>query len=206
MMFMAKVKTAALVAAACLAVVGAGVALAPVVLRAAPGTSVGTAADSSAVNPLYAAWKGQEGKSVKFNRAETISGGAPIPGANARPPSASQVTYTLSEITAERAVVKVVSDPNSPAELLTIPAKLAPEDTSTPKAAGKEDVKIGDHIYACTKYTYSTKSKVELGRDGQGLPGTVTVWLADGVPGGIVKRTVSLTIRVSYFISDTIIP
>jgi RNA polymerase sigma factor (sigma-70 family) len=36
MMFMAKVKTAALVAAGCVAVVGAGVALAPVVLRAAP--------------------------------------------------------------------------------------------------------------------------------------------------------------------------
>jgi predicted secreted protein len=43
-----------------------------------------------------------------------------------------------------------------------------------------------------------------MGRDGQGLRGQVTVWVADGVPGGIVQRHISLTIRASYDITDTL--
>ena len=43
-----------------------------------------------------------------------------------------------------------------------------------------------------------------MGRDAQGLRGRVTVWVAEGVPGGVVKRTISLTIRASYEITDTI--
>ena len=53
---------------------------------------------------------------------------------------------------------------------------------------------------------YSTSSKAEMGRDPQGLRGRVTVWVADGVPGGVVKRNISLTIRVTYDITDTLAP
>jgi hypothetical protein len=36
------------------------------------------------------------------------------------------------------------------------------------------------------------------------MSGHVTVWVADGVPGGIVQRNISLTIRVSYDITDAL--
>src|SRR5208283_5135255 len=69
-------------------------------------------AKEALANPLYAAWKGQEGKTATFTRAETISGGAPIPGGNAaRPAATSSVMYALSEINARRAVLKVTRDP-----------------------------------------------------------------------------------------------
>jgi hypothetical protein len=171
----------------------------------APILSAPVEADA-AVNPLYSAWKGQEGKTVTFTRTEAISGGAPIPGGGTRSVTTSTATYTFSEISADQAIIKVQRDANRPVETLKIPAKVAANDPAFPKAAGKENLKIGDKTYTCVKYTYQTKSKEEMGRDGQGLPGYVTVWLADGVPGGVVQRKISLTIRASYDITETIMP
>jgi hypothetical protein len=189
--------------------------LALMALAPAGGRNKGTAgaaeirkAGQAAANPLYGAWKGQEGKSVTFNRSEQISGGAPIRGGGSRPASTSRVEFALSEFTAEHAVIKVTAQsPAAGAEkTLTIPASLKPDDPAFPKAAGTEDLKIGDKTYACKKYTYSTDSEAEMGRSGQGLRGRVTVWLAEGVPGGVVKRQISLTIRASYEITDTLAP
>jgi hypothetical protein len=166
-----------------------------------------TAAKTTAAlvaNPLYQAWKGQEGKTVTFSRTESINGGAPVGGA--RPTSSSSVQFTLSDFSPSQAAIKVATDPNQPAETLIIPARLMPDDPALPKSAGTEELKLGDKTYACTKYTYSTNTKAELSRDPQGLRGSVTVWMAEGVPGGIVQRKISLTIRVSYNITDTLVP
>ncbi len=171
-------------------------------IAAAPGV-----AKEALANPLYAAWKGQEEKTATFNRTEQISGGAPVPGGNARPATNSTVQFKLSEFTPDQAVIKVATS-TAPAESLTLvePAKLMPDDPAFPKPAGKEELKIGDKTYTCAKYTYTTNSKAEMGRDGQGMRGSVTVWVADGVPGGIVQRHVSLTIRVTYDVTDTLMP
>jgi hypothetical protein len=189
-------------------------AAAVVILPAPAGPWIGQAttaatasvpiATDSAINPLFAAWKGQEGKTVVFARTETISGGAPIPGGGARSTTTSTAKYALSEITAEHAIIKVTRDPTAPTETVTIPARMAADDPTFPKATGKEDLKIGEKSYACIKYAYRTKSKEEMGRDGQGLGGFVTVWVADGVPGGIVQRKISLTIRATYDITEII--
>jgi len=161
------------------------------------------AATAAAPNPLYAAWKGQEGKTVTFNRTERISGGAPIRGGGDRAAFTNSVQFTLVEFSAAQATIKVAA-PNQPEQTLTIAAKLMPDDPAFPKSAGAEELKIGGKTYPCVKYTYSTTSKAEMGRDPQGLRGRVTVWVADGVPGGIVKRNISLTIRASYDITDTL--
>jgi hypothetical protein len=161
-------------------------------------------ATAAAANPLYAPWKGQEGRTVTFTRTERISGGAPIPGGGERAASSNSVQFTLSEFSAGQAVIKVVTAPNLPAETLAIPATLMADDPAFPKSAGGEELKIGGKTYSCVKYTYSTASKAELGRDPQGLRGRVTVWVADGVPGGVVQRHISLTIRASYDITDTL--
>lgn len=155
-------------------------------------------------NPLYAAWKGQEGKTVTFNRTESMSGGAPVSGLGSRVLPAKTVQFTLAEFTADQGIIKFVTDTNQPADTLIIPAKLMPDDPTLPKPAGTEELKIGGKTYACTKYTYFTSSKVELGREPYGLRGRVTVWVADGVPGGVVQRNILLTIRVSYNITDTL--
>ena len=112
--------------------------------------------NKAADNPLYSFWKGQEGKSVRFNRSELISGGAPIAGV--RPAVTSLVTYALSEFTTKQAVVEVITDENALGnipvlgssidfvlvETLTIPAKLMPEDPGFPKVVGSEELKIND--------------------------------------------------------------
>ena len=128
-------------------------------------------AGEAAANPLYSVWKGQEGKTVTFNRSEEISGGAPIIGGGGTPAASSRVQFALSEFTAERAVIKVTNPgmANGAAETLTIPAKLMPDDPAFPKEAGSEDLKFGDKTYACKKYEYSTNSEAEMGRSGQGL-------------------------------------
>jgi len=162
------------------------------------------AAKEAAANPLYAAWKGQEGKTATYTRMERISGGAPIPGGGERAATMQTVVFTASKITADQAEITVTTGANTPAETLAIPATIMPDDPAYPKPAGTEELKIGDKTFACTKYTYTTNSRAEMGRDGQGLRGRVTVWVADGVPGGIVQRKISLTIRVTYDITDTL--
>ena len=156
-------------------------------------------------NPLYAAWKGQEGKTATFNRTESISGGAPTPGdGGSRALPSRSIQFTLATISADQAEIKVVTDGNQAAETFIIPAKLMPGDPAFPKPDGAEELKIGGKTYSCVKYSYYTASAAELGREPQGLRGHVTVWVADGVPGGIVKRNIELTIRASYDITDTL--
>ena len=156
------------------------------------------------VNPLYAPWKGQEGRAVTFNRTESISGGAPMPGGGSRTLPSKSVQFKLAEFSADQATIKITTDANLPAETLIIPAKLMPDDPALAKSAGTEELKIEGKNYACTKYIYYTTSKAELGREPQGLRGRATVWVADGVPGGIVQRNIVLTIRVTYDITDTL--
>jgi hypothetical protein len=181
--------------------------LTALVCALAVGLRAQNAAPAAQANPLYAAWKGQDGRTVTFNRTERMSGGAPMRGGgDGRTSPASSVQFTLSEFSAAQATIKVAANPNQPAETLVIPAILMPDDPAFPKSAGTEELKIGDKTYHCAKYTYSTSSKAEMGRDPQGLRGRVTVWVADGVPGGVVKRNISLTIRVTYDITDTLAP
>jgi hypothetical protein len=155
-------------------------------------------------NPLYDAWKGQEKKTVKFAREESRSGGAPMPGGGVNT-SQTTVTDTCTKVADDHAEIDMAVG-DAAAQTLKIAAKLMPDDPELPKVAGKEEVKIGDKTYSCTKYTYYTGSDIEMGRSGQGLRGRVTIWMADGVPGGIVKRDISLTIRVTYHITDTLQP
>jgi hypothetical protein len=171
---------------------------------AADRTASADEASLMVANPLYLAWKGQEGKTVIFNRAESISGGASMPGGGSSRESPSiRVEFTLSDYSAEQAALKVTTGTNHQAETLIIPARLLPGDPSLPKFAGKEELKIGGKTYACNRYTYMTTSKAEVGRDTQGLSGKVTVWVADGIAGGIIQRNITLTIRASYDITDT---
>jgi len=158
--------------------------------------------DEAGLNPLYRAWKGQAGKTVTFTRTQQVSGGAPLPAGGVRAANSSTVQFALAEITAERALVKVMTPDNAAGDMLTIPAQVAVDDPAFPKAAGTEKLTIGNTTYVCTKYTYTTNAKAEMGCDGQGLRGSVTVWVADGVPGGVVQRQISLTIRATYAITD----
>ena len=120
-------------------------ALAPA-LRAQDATPVPEA------NPLYSAWKGQEGRTATFNRTESRSGGAPMRGGgDGRTAPASSVQFTLSEISAAQATIKVAANPDQPAETLVISAKLMPDDPAFPKSAGTEDLKIGDKTYHCAR-------------------------------------------------------
>jgi hypothetical protein len=166
-------------------------------------TSAQTTAPATVPNPLYDAWKNQEKKTVTFTREETISGGAPMPGRRA--PTTTTISETCTQVTDAEATIAITQG-DKPAEILKIPAKISPDDPGSPKLVGTEDIKIGDTTYSCKKYTYSTKNKADLGRDGQGLPGEVTVWIADNIPGGVVQRHVSLTIRVTYDVTDKIVP
>jgi len=153
-------------------------------------------------NPLYPLWTTTAvGKTVTFNRVSQISGGAPVGGGPK--PTTSKVKFLLTELTPEKALLKVGADPAKDGELLIVAAKLAPDDPALPKAAGQEDIKIGATTYACKVYYYTTRSATEAGRDTQGLPARITLWVAPSVPGGIVRRQVELTIKASYSTTDT---
>src|SRR5207248_1772115 len=100
-------------------------------------------AKAAVANPLYNAWKGQETKTATFTREETISGGAPAPGGGQRAANRTTVSETCTKITeAQAEIAMTVGD--SPAQTLIIPANLTPDDPALPKAAGNEDVKIGE--------------------------------------------------------------
>jgi len=171
-------------------------------LRSADTTPPSPPATALVDNPLYPFWTtAPVGKTVAFNRVTQISGGAPVGGA--AKPTTSTVTFLLTELTPEKAVLKVGTDPAKDGELLTVAAKLAPDDPALPKAAGKEEIKIGATTYACTVYRYTTKSVVEAGLTTQGLAARITLWVAPGVPGGIVRRQVELAIKASYELVDT---
>jgi hypothetical protein len=142
---------------------------------------------------------------VTFSRTESISGGAPIPGnGGSRALPSKSIQFSLAKFSADQAEIKVISDGTQATETLVIPARLMPDDPTLPKSAGTEELKIGGKNYSCVKYTYYTGSAAELGHESQGLRGRVTVWVTEGVPGGVVKRNIELTIRVTYDITDTL--
>ena len=148
-------------------------------------------------NPLYQAWPAKEGIQVRFARTEHISGGIPMSGGSM---SRSTATYKLSKTTPAELTIAVGEDS------FTIPAKIAPDAPGFPKLTGTADVKIGGKTYPCKVYHYTTKAAAEAGRNTQGLPAEVTVWVTADVPGGVVRRQISLTIKATYEIEDTFIP
>jgi hypothetical protein len=150
-------------------------------------------------NLLYQAWPATEGVQVRFARTERISGGIPTAESEVRM-FKSTVTYKLYKVTPTELTITVGDDS------FTIPAKIAPDAPGFPKLAGSEDVKIGDKVYPCKIYHYTTKAAAETGRNTQGLPAEVTIWLTPDVPGGVIRRQISLTIKASYDIEDTFIP
>ena len=57
------------------------------------------------------------------------------------------VTYTLADLTPEKAVLKVSTKGKDEAKTITIPAQCPADDPGCPKAAGDEEIKIGKTTY-----------------------------------------------------------
>lgn len=134
-----------------------------------PAASAPAAGKDGVENPLYAAWKGRTKlQSISYTRQEVISGGVPVPGGGGTV-SGSPLICSLKEFNGEHAVVVMDRARNALPDEWTIPAKLAADDPALPKEAGKEELTIGGKKYACTKYTYTSSSKDEIGRDPQGM-------------------------------------
>ncbi len=165
------------------------------------GSSTPSAIDSEADNPLFHFWPSQVGTIVQFNRTTRISGG--IPGMDDQV-FKSMVTYKISNLTPTDLTIEV-SEGNR-IDNFTIPARMDPESPSFPKFVKAEDVNLGEKTYSCKVYRYQTSSSAEVGRDTQGLSAEVTVWVSPDVPGGVVRRQISLTIKASYNIEDTLAP
>jgi uncharacterized protein (TIGR03067 family) len=155
-------------------------------------------------NPCYTAWAGKPGEMARFTRTCSIIGGPP-PG-DTRVVARQTVVYTLLKRTAELATVDVTIDGKRQPKSITIRADLGAEEPGRPRPAGEEKVTIGKKTYPCKVYRYETRSEAEVGRDCEGLPATVTVWITPGVPGGVVRRRIELTIKATYTIEETILP
>jgi hypothetical protein len=154
-------------------------------------------------NPCYAAWVGKRGQASRFARTNWISGGAP-PG-DARVVARNVVVYALADLSADKATVAVTIDGKKQEKAIVIPADLPAGNPGCPKAAGEEEVKIGKKTYRCKVYRYETRSEAEVGRDCQGLAARVTVWMALGVPGGVGRRRIELTVKATYTIDETLL-
>jgi RNA polymerase sigma factor (sigma-70 family) len=147
-------------------------------------------------NPLFHLWPSVRGTKVQYARATRITGG--VPGGNGQVLK-STVSYEVFKVTPTELTIKVGEDS------FAIPAKIIPNSQEFPKLTGKEDVKIGDKTFSCKVYRYTTTIGAEAGFDTYGLPAEITVWVTPEVPGGVVRRQISLTIRASYNIEDTLI-
>ncbi len=183
--------------------------LAVLLACAAPTASVGKSDSpssttptiaSEADNPLFHFWPSHAGAQVQFDRTTRISGG--VPGMD-EPALKSMVTYKISNLTPTDLTIEVSGDNHM--DKFSIPAKMDPESSSFPKFIKAEDVNLGEKTYSCKVYRYQTTSSAEVGRDTQGLPAEVTVWVSPDVPGGVVRRQISLTIKASYNIEDTLV-
>lgn len=162
---------------------------------AAPSAPAG-----GAVNPLFSYWPSHVGASVQFDRATRISGG--VPG-QADQVVKSLVTYKMIRLTPAGLTLAVSAD--STVGDLIIPATLDPASPGFPKFVKTEAVDLDGKTYSCKVYGYQTTSSAEVGLDTQGLPADVTVWVSPAVPGGVVRRQISLTIKASYDIEDTLV-
>jgi hypothetical protein len=165
------------------------------------GSSTPSATDSEADNPLFHLWPSHVGTLVQFDRTTRISGG--VPGME-EPALKSMVTYKLSRLTPADLTIEVSED--NRVDNFVIPVRMDPESPSFPKFVKAEDVILGEKTYSCKVYRYQTTSSAEVGRDTQGLPAEVTVWVSPDMPGGVVRRQISLTIKASYNIEDTLVP
>jgi RNA polymerase sigma factor (sigma-70 family) len=153
-------------------------------------------------NPCYTPWQGKLGETSRFKRTCSISGGPP-PG-DSRIVAEQKVSYTLAKLTAEAATIDVTIDGKKQTTPITIPANFRAEHPGRPKPAGEEKVTIGEKIYRCKVYRYETRSEAEVGRDCQGLSARVTVWIAPGVAGGVVRRKIELTVKATYTVEETL--
>ena len=164
------------------------------------GSSTTSAIDSEADNPLFHFWPSHAGTIVQFDRTTRISGG--VPGMDDQV-FKSMVTYKISNLTPTDLTIEVSGDNRM--DNFTIPARMDPESPSFPKFIKTEDVNLGEKTYSCKVYRYQTTSSAEVGRDTQGLSAEVTVWVSPDALGGIVRRQISLTIKASYDIEDTLV-
>jgi RNA polymerase sigma factor (sigma-70 family) len=153
-------------------------------------------------NPCYNAWAGKLGETLRFSRTCSISGGPP-PG-DSRIVAQQAVSYTLTKLTPEAATIDVTIDGKKQTTPITIPANLRAEDTSRRQPAGEENVTIGKKTCRCKVYRYETRSEAEVGRNCEGLPAKVTEWISTGVPGGVVRRKIDLTIKATYTLEETL--
>ena len=164
------------------------------------GSSTTSATDGEADNPLFHFWPSHVGTMVQFDRTTHISGG--VPGMEDQGIK-STVTYKISKLTPTDLTIEVSED--NRVDNFIIPVRMDPESPSFPKFVKAEDVNLGEKTYSCKVYHYQTISSAEVGRDTQGLPAEVTVWVSPDVPGGVVRRQISLTIKASYDIEDTLV-
>ncbi len=164
------------------------------------GSSTPSATNSEADNPLFHFWPARVGAVVQFNRTTRISGGVPGMAESA---FKSTVTYKISQITPTDLTIEVSED--NRVDHFMMPARLDPASPSFPKFVKAEDVNLGEKTYACKVYRYQTTSSAEVGRDTQGLPAEVTVWVSPDIQGGVVRRQISLTIKASYNIEDILV-
>ena len=141
-------------------------------------------------NPLFHVWKGLKGKTLTFNRKTWISGGAP-PG-DKRLASEITVAYKVSEITAEKVTIEATENGGAKKPVF-VQASITAKSKAMPTLQGEEEIEIGKEKKKCKVYQYQRLEGT--------VPATVRVWVADA---GIVKTTVSYTVRASYLIEETI--
>lgn len=157
-------------------------------------------------NPLFSNWPTASGTKVQFDRTTHISGGLPLPGNAARPPAKRKVTYELVKATSEELTIKL-HEPDF-TNIFTIPAKVAKGSPNLPKLTKTEELKIGDKTHTCKVYEYTSTTVAETGtligpQNRNDFPViNVTVWVSHEVPGGVVRRKMSLLEKASYEIED----
>lgn len=155
--------------------------------------SMTLAADDLVDNPAYKQWATcKAGSYVKLAMTTEMA------EANMK----ATITMTLKEITAEQAVIEVATEMSMqgktmsmPAQTQTIKAKVpkdqagptaAPEGaTVTKKGEGDEEITVGGKKYKCHWQ--------ELDLKGKAAAGTMKVWTAGEIPGGVVKSVMNST-------------
>jgi hypothetical protein len=163
--------------------------------------SVSFGAAETIDNPSYAHWSGLGPGSYAILLSTTESNGAT---------TESEVTNTLLEVTAERAVIEVHvkvrmggRSIEMPAQKIEIPAKIEkPSAEADGKRVeidkGKAELKVGEKKLA----TLWTKTKMQE----EGMTVTSTAWTSDAVPGQTVKTitetTGDMTMRTETMLID----
>ncbi len=144
------------------------------VLNAAWAGPATAPAGKEVENPVFAAWtKFDEGASCTYETDLDV-------GTKKRHLKA---TAMLKKKTADGVILEsgsIFDGKDSGQHSQTIPAKVSAADV---KKTGEEDVKIGDKTYKCAVYEIGAST---MGVAAPGAP-TMTVYMSDEVPGGMVK-------------------